>query len=77
MYFYGTGEPFRYDFNAFNKRIKIISDISLIKSSKKYGNFFNTINFGLGNADNTITDSRLTSNLGLKKTLSATSPGKS
>ncbi len=77
MYFYGTGEPFRYDFNALNKRLKIISDISLIKSSKKYGNFFNTLNFGLGNTDNTISDSRLTSSLGIRKTVSAISPGKS
>lgn len=44
--------------------------MSQITSINKYGTCFNSLIFGLGNTDNSTTDSRLSASLGLRRTQS-------
>lgn len=50
-YFYGTGEPFKYDANIISKKLRHVAELSQIAEWNKYGTFFNSLNFGLGNIE--------------------------
>jgi hypothetical protein len=51
-YFYGTGEPYRFEYGAFTRKLKQVGDLASIGPDNKYGTFFNSLNFGIGISDN-------------------------
>ena len=63
-YFYGTGDPYRFDLNAFPKKMKLVEELFFINPAEKYGTIFNTLKYGFGDSD--IVDSRATINVNFK-----------
>lgn len=49
-----------------NRKVKHVGDLSQITDENKYGTFFNSLIFGLGNNENASVDSKLFST-GLRK----------
>lgn len=47
-YFFGTGEPYKFDINFFLRKFRIVEELAFINPEEKYGTMFNSIKFGLG-----------------------------
>lgn len=47
QYLYGVGEPYKFDWNAMNKKMKIVTEITQMTPEEKYGVVFNSMSFGL------------------------------
>ena len=60
QYFFGTGDPYRFDLNIFPRKIRLIEELFMINSLEKYGTVFNSIKFGFGDGGETMNDGRST-----------------
>ena len=47
-YFFGTGEPYRYDGNIVLKKMKVLDNIDQMTHNDTYGTIYNSYGFGFG-----------------------------
>ena len=78
-YFFGTGEPYKYDANVVLKKMRITEDIALVDPCNKYGTIFNSYVFGFGGGapNNNNPDPRSSINLVQSKMKKEPNPSES
>ena len=65
-YFFGTGEPYRFDGNIVMKKMKIIQDLAALEPNLQYGSIYNSFQMGFGERKNTG-DARSSINISMMK----------